>query len=611
MAWLLDGGVLLAYFVTVINIGLYKDRGDKTMEAFAVGNRSIPWWAVLASILAAEISAATFLGAPDEGYASRNYTYAQLAIGTLLARVIVALVFIKPYYDFRVVSIYEFLRVRFGERTKNGASAVFLITRALASGTRLYVAAVVLVLGYEMFSGVTLAPLQQVWIYIGSLLFLTAATAIYTALGGIKAVIWTDVIQAAVMFGSLAFAVWSLLHAIPGGWQGAMALLNAPKDMIFFDSGTEQNASFLENVRNVLGTEYTLWAALFGSTFITMATHGTDQDMVQRMLTAKNAAKSRLALILSGLADLPIVLCFLTIGILLWAFYQKQEMPHPFAYYILHEMPRAWSDDRGSLRHGDGVTFHSPQRPGHQFYDPAACRCRRAQDHGCLFGDPGCHRLGHCLCLAFEGDSHCARHLWVHLRLTPGCFSGGDAHQDARQREGQSRGDGMRIHRRRDPERAAQRYLESAASFGPQPSRLDGRASERPGFSALALGLAAHHRFPMADHRRDVGDSCRGFDLPHPARAREIMRERIADWGGAHKPPGHGPARLMLITHRGPQPGGSSPHRQGIRAICAGPIQMIPNSWRAKSWQYRGDLLWRSLICGGFRLRARTREQAG
>ena len=339
MAWFIDGGVILAYFVSVIGIGLYKGRGDRTMEGFAVGNRSIPWWAVLASILAAEISAATFLGAPDEGYASRNYTYAQLAIGTVLARVVVAFVFIKPYYDFRVVSIYEFLRIRFGERTKNGASAVFLITRALASGTRLYVAAVVLVLGYEMFSGVALAPLQQVWIYIGSLVLLTAATAIYTALGGIKAVVWTDVIQATVMFGSLAFAIWSLLHAIPDGWQGAMALLDAPKDLIFFDSGTEPHASFWENVRKVLGTEYTIWAALFGATFITMATHGTDQDMVQRMLTAKNAAKSRLALILSGLADLPIVLGFLTIGILLWAFYQKQEMPHPFAYYILHEMP--------------------------------------------------------------------------------------------------------------------------------------------------------------------------------------------------------------------------------------------------------------------------------
>jgi len=339
MDWLLDGGVLLAYFTVVIGIGLNKGRGDKTMEGFAVGNRNIPWWAVLASILAAETSAATFLGAPEEGYASRNFTYAQLAFGTLLGRVIVALVFIKSYYDFRVVSIYEFLQARFGTWTKNAASLTFLITRALASGTRLYVGAVVLVLGYEMLSGVALAPLQQVWIYIGALVFLTVATAIYTALGGIKAVVWTDVIQVALMFGSLAFAFWSLLRAIPGGWQGATALLNAPTDLIFFSSGSEPNASFLQNVRNVLGTEYSVWAAFFGATFITMATHGTDQDIVQRMLTAKNAARSRLALILSGLADFPVVLCFLSIGILLWAFYQKEGMSHPFAYYILHEMP--------------------------------------------------------------------------------------------------------------------------------------------------------------------------------------------------------------------------------------------------------------------------------
>ena len=334
-----DGGVILAYFIVVIGIGLYKGRGDKTMEGFAVGNRSIPWWAVLASILAAEISAATFLGAPDEGYKFRNYTYAQLAIGTILARVIVAFVFIKPYYDYRVVSIYEFLNIRFGERTKNGASAIFLITRALASGTRLYVAAVVIVLGYEMVSGAPLNEMQQVWIYIGALTFLTAATAVYTALGGIKAVVWTDVIQAVVMFGSLGFAIWSLLHVIPGGWNGAMATFHDPKDLVFLDTGTDPKVSFLGNIRSVLESEYTIWAAIFGSTFLTMATHGTDQDMVQRMLTAKNFMKSRLALILSGLADLPIVFAFLTIGILLWAHYGQTGKEHPFAFYILHEMP--------------------------------------------------------------------------------------------------------------------------------------------------------------------------------------------------------------------------------------------------------------------------------
>jgi len=251
--WLLDGGVILAYFITVISIGLYKGWADKTMEGFAVGNRSIPWWAVLASILAAEISAATFLGAPDEGYASRNYTYAQLAIGTVLARVVVAFVFIKPYYDLRVVSIYQFLRTRFGERTKNGASAIFLISRALASGTRLYVAAIVLVLGYEFISGVALAPLQQVGLYVASLVFVTAATAIYTALGGIKAVVWTDVIQAVVMFGSLAFALWSLLQAVPGGWEGAMSVLNAPDDMIFFDWGYRAECLILRKCSQGIG----------------------------------------------------------------------------------------------------------------------------------------------------------------------------------------------------------------------------------------------------------------------------------------------------------------------------------------------------------------------
>lgn len=339
MHWLLDGGVILAYFIVIIGIGLYKGRGSKTMEGFAVGNRSIPLWAVLASIVAAETSAATFLGAPNEGYKFQNFTYAQLAIGTVLARVIIAFVFIKPYYDYRVVSIYEFLLVRFGARTKNAASAVFLVTRALASGTRLYVAAVVLVIAYEMIFGVKLAPLEQVWIYVIALLFVTAATAVYTAFGGIKAVVWTDLIQASIMFGAIGFTLWYLLHVIPGGLHGALATLKGPKDLVFLDTGINHSLSFGQNVRGILETEYTIWAAIFGATFLTMATHGTDQDMVQRMLTAKNHTKSRLALILSGLADLPLVFCFLSVGILLWVHYGEEGKSDPFAFFIVHEMP--------------------------------------------------------------------------------------------------------------------------------------------------------------------------------------------------------------------------------------------------------------------------------
>jgi SSS family transporter len=335
----IDGLVVLLYFTAIITIGLRAGREDQSMRSFAIGDRNIPWWAVLASILAAEISAATFLGAPGEGYEKRNFTYAQLALGTVLARVIIAGVFIKPFYDFRVISIYEYLALRFGARTRNAASVVFLVTRALASGTRLYVAAIVLVMAYEMVTGATLAPFEQVGVYCAALLVLTAVTALYTAAGGIKAVVWTDLIQASLMFGSLGFAIWSLLHALPNGWQTLRETLTAPKDLAVFDLGITPGAGFAANLRSILENEYTLWAALIGSTFTTMATHGTDQDMVQRMLTARDHRRSRLSLILSGLADVPLVLCFLLVGILLWVHYQVPEKNAPFAYYIVHELP--------------------------------------------------------------------------------------------------------------------------------------------------------------------------------------------------------------------------------------------------------------------------------
>ncbi len=309
------------------------------MESFAVGDRNIPWWAVMASILAAEISAATFLGAPGEGYAMRNFTYAQLAIGTIIARFIIAGVFIKPFYDFRVVSIYQYLLLRFGPKTRNASSAVFLVTRALASGTRLYVAAIVIVMTYEQVTGVSLSPFQQVGVYSGALLLLTAVTALYTAMGGIKAVVWTDLIQATLMFGSLGFAIWTLLSRVPGGWTGVTAVLNGPKDFALFDLGITPGIGFWPNVRSILESEYTLWAALIGSTFTTMATHGTDQDMVQRMLTAKNHHRSRFSLILSGLADMPLVLCFLLVGMLLWVHYQEPGKNAPFAFFIVNELP--------------------------------------------------------------------------------------------------------------------------------------------------------------------------------------------------------------------------------------------------------------------------------
>src|SRR2546423_764943 len=215
----IDTTVLLAYFVIIISIGLYMGRKEENLADFVLGRRQIAWWAILASLIAAETSAGTFFGTPGEGFTFRNYTYLQLALGTILARILVSYIFIKPYYDYKVYSIYEYLTARFGVGTKNAASAIFLFTRVLASGARLYVAAIALALAYEMISGARPNQTQTLWIYMAACTAIVILTAIYTTLGGIKAVVWTDFIQASIMMGSALVALGLLYSAIPGGWQ--------------------------------------------------------------------------------------------------------------------------------------------------------------------------------------------------------------------------------------------------------------------------------------------------------------------------------------------------------------------------------------------------------
>ncbi len=341
-ALLVDGVVIALYFAVIVGIGLYAGRHNKNLQEFALGGHKIPWWAVLASIVAAETSAATFLGTPAEGYKMRNFAYAQLAIGTILARIIIAYLFIAPYYRHKVQSIYEFLTLRFGPRTKDMASGIFLVGRVLGIGVRLYLGGVILVVIWRY-----LLPGHPVtiWTYFWGIVFVTLVTTLYTAAGGIKAVVWTDLIQACLMLGAAAFAVGTLFFHIPGGWETISQKL-AGQDVGMFQTGWDATRPFGQALRELLESPYTILAALLGSTFLTMATHGTDQDMVQRMLTAENPAKSRLSLILSGLADIPIVLAFLSVGILLWVYYQARPdagMPEAtneiFAHYIVHAMP--------------------------------------------------------------------------------------------------------------------------------------------------------------------------------------------------------------------------------------------------------------------------------
>ena len=311
------------YFSIIVGIGAHFSRSNRNVADFALGGRSIPWWAVLASILASEISAGTFFGTPGEGFELRNYTSAQLMVGYLLARVVVSAVFIPAYYKHNVVSIYEFLEMRFGPRTRRVASVVFLLTRSLASGSRLWVPTLLLVVIWNSLNpDRPLGNWQQFWFAGAALVFISLLTAAYTAVGGIKAVIWTDVLQIAVLFGALGFSVWYLSGHIPGGWAGAKSHLTKPHDLLLWRwEGDAPAVTPWEKIKSVLATEYTVWAALFGSLFVTLATHGTDQDMVQRMLTAKNKRQSAVATILSGLADIPVTFAVLTIGILLAVYY--------------------------------------------------------------------------------------------------------------------------------------------------------------------------------------------------------------------------------------------------------------------------------------------------
>jgi SSS family transporter len=339
----IDSAVLLLYFCGIVALGLWAGRRNRNLQDFSLGSRSIPWWAVLASIVAAETSAATFLGTPAEGFKTRGYFYGQLVIGTILARIIVAYTFIKRYYDYRVQSIYEFLTVRFGTKTKNMASGIFLFTRVLGIGVRLYLGgAIMVVIWRYLFPNLAVTLNTYIW----GIIFVTVITTIYTAVGGIKAVVWTDLIQAMLMFSSIIFAIYLLLHSIPGGFETVKQNLGGVANIKVFQTGWNSSLPFGQALKAMFEEPYTLLATFIGSTMLTMATHGTDQDMVQRMLTAPDHHKSRLSLVLSGVMDLPIAGAFLTVGILLSVFYAVvpgKALPAAdneiFGQYIVYEMP--------------------------------------------------------------------------------------------------------------------------------------------------------------------------------------------------------------------------------------------------------------------------------
>src|SRR5499433_543656 len=360
---LIDGTIVVVYFVAITALGLYVGRRERSLSDFALGGRRVPWWAVMASIIAAETSAATFLGVPAEGFASKSFLYVQLMLGLILGRVVVGHVFLKPYYTYKVYTVYDYLGVRFGPATKAYVSALFLFMRTLASGTRLFIPSLVMVLGYRMFVSGRPVQFSQEAVttagpYLAAIVILTIVTCLYTAIGGIKAVIWTDVIQAGLMFGGALIAIGTLLHHI-GGLHHVIELVpNLSTHQGYFLHGFESAAVAEWKVKHHLGvmrvwdyitlilaSDYTLFSALIGATIGNMAAFGTDQDMVQRMLTAETHQKARRSLITAAFMDLPIASAFVFIGILLFVYYQQDPTYRPtatadvFGSYILNVMP--------------------------------------------------------------------------------------------------------------------------------------------------------------------------------------------------------------------------------------------------------------------------------
>lgn len=344
---MIDLLVVITYFAVIITIGLRSrpHEGEReSVEGYALGNRTISWWAVMASILAAEISAATFLGAPESGFSRGNWSYAQFAIGTILARFLVSRIFVPVFYRHGVISLYELLEERFGPLTRHLASITFMVTRVLAIGTRLYVSAIILVMAYSLSTGTSPSAESKFLLYTGAVVIVTLLTTVYTTLGGIKAVIWTDVVQVGVMFTAIAFTIPFILHGLPEGWMSLRAAMSEP---VFFNFSHATEPGALAWAKNLFTSEYTLWAAIVGSMFVTLSTHGIDQDTVQRMLTARNTSQSARATISSGFLELPIMSAFILIGVLLRAHYAAHpvaslpvESREVFPYFIMTEMPQ-------------------------------------------------------------------------------------------------------------------------------------------------------------------------------------------------------------------------------------------------------------------------------
>ncbi len=317
----IDFAILVLYLVGITTFGALFRRGQKNVRDYFLGGRTAPWWALACSIVATETSTLTIIGTPGIAYAG-NLGFLQLVLGYLVARVVLCVVLIPQYFQGEFYTAYQLLEKRFGVRMRSAAAIVFMGTRALAEGVR--ISAIGKVVSVAFGTG------DRVSIGIVALL-----TLFYTFEGGMRAVIWTDVVQFALYLSGSAAAFLLLLHKIPGGWLSVThAAAAAGGKLTIFDFTFSLTKS------------YTFWSGVVGGTFLTMASHGTDQTMVQRLLAARNERDSKKALLVSGVIVFVQFALFLVLGVMLFVYAQQAGLAVPngdpdriFPEFIVRDMP--------------------------------------------------------------------------------------------------------------------------------------------------------------------------------------------------------------------------------------------------------------------------------
>ena len=316
----IDLTIVVLYLIGITLFGVRFRRGQQSLRDYFLGGRTAPWWALAFSIVATETSTLTVIGTPALAFAG-NLGFLQLVIGYLVARVLICVLFIPQYLRGEFYTAYQLIEKRFGERMRSIAASTFLLTRGLAEGVR--VAAIALVVRVAFGTG-----------EVTSVILITLLTLLYTFEGGMKAVIWTDVAQLAIYLSGAVAAFVLLLGKIPGGWAEVTQVAAAGGKFRVFDFALS------------LTQTYTFWSGLLGGTFLTMASHGTDQLMVQRLLAARSERDSKLALLASGVLVFLQFALFLVLGVMFFVYHQHAPLVVPgqstdriFPEFVVREMP--------------------------------------------------------------------------------------------------------------------------------------------------------------------------------------------------------------------------------------------------------------------------------